>query len=89
VEPHGNAKPSTEADARSHRDSSSRRTSETVPASRAVLGLPLHLRGVLHASVISVQAPQPPQLEPQWSTWIVIIAVLFLIAVFAFYFYVH
>jgi hypothetical protein len=35
------------------------------------------------------QAPQPPQLEPQWSTWIVIIAVLFLIAVFAFYFYVH
>jgi hypothetical protein len=37
----------------------------------------------------SFQAPQPPQLEPQWSTWIVIIAVLFLIAVFAFYFYVH
>jgi hypothetical protein len=31
--------------------------------------------------------PRPPQLSPQWSTWIVIVAILFLISVFAFYFY--
>jgi hypothetical protein len=31
--------------------------------------------------------PRPPQLGPQWSIWIVIVAILFLISVFAFYFY--
>jgi hypothetical protein len=29
----------------------------------------------------------PPRLGPQWSTWIVIVATLFLIAVSTFYFY--
>jgi len=29
----------------------------------------------------------PPRLGPQWSVWIVIVAVLFLLAVFAFYYY--
>jgi hypothetical protein len=31
-----------------------------------------------------IQSPGPPQLGPQWSTWIVLVAVLFLIAVAAF-----
>jgi hypothetical protein len=31
--------------------------------------------------------PPPPRLGPQWSAWIVIVAVLFLVAVFAFYFF--
>jgi hypothetical protein len=33
------------------------------------------------------QPSQPPQLGPQWSTWIVIVAVMFLAAVFGFYYY--
>lgn len=32
-------------------------------------------------------SPSAPNLGPQWSTWIVIVAVLFLVVVFAFYFY--
>ena len=32
--------------------------------------------------------PGPPKLEPRWSAWIVIVAILFLVAVFAFYLYV-
>jgi hypothetical protein len=32
---------------------------------------------------------RPPQLGPQWSVGIVIVAVLFLVCVFAFYFYVR
>jgi len=35
------------------------------------------------------QPPPPPRLGPEWSTWIVIIAIMFFIAVFAFYFYVR
>jgi hypothetical protein len=35
------------------------------------------------------QPPPPPRLGPPWSAWIVIVAVLFLIAVFAFYFLVR
>ena len=39
----------------------------------------------------SFQVPPaaPPSLGPQWSTWIVIVAVVFLLAVLAFYLYVH
>jgi len=29
----------------------------------------------------------PPTLGPEWSVWIVLVAVLFLIAVFAFYYF--
>jgi hypothetical protein len=36
-----------------------------------------------------VQPAGPPQLGPQWSAWIMIVAILFLAAVFAFYFYVR
>jgi hypothetical protein len=39
------------------------------------------------AQPFSFQSPGPPQLGQQWSAWIVVVAVLFLIAVFAFYFY--
>ena len=35
------------------------------------------------------QPPPPPRLGPQWSAWIVIVAVLFLVAVSAFYFFVR
>jgi hypothetical protein len=35
------------------------------------------------------QPPPPPRLGPQWSAWIVIVAILFLIAVLAFYFFVR
>jgi hypothetical protein len=35
-----------------------------------------------------VPRPAPPMLGPQWSAWIVIVAILFLVAVFAFYVYV-
>ena len=35
-----------------------------------------------------VPQPAPPTLGPQWSAWIMIVAILFLIAVFAFYAYV-
>jgi hypothetical protein len=39
--------------------------------------------------VMSTYLPRssPPRLGPQWSGWIVIVAVLFLLAVFAFYYY--
>jgi hypothetical protein len=35
------------------------------------------------------QPPPPPRLGPEWSAGIVIVAVLFLLAVFGFYFYVR
>jgi hypothetical protein len=34
-----------------------------------------------------VPSPGPPRLGPEWSTLIVIVAILFLLAVWAFYFY--
>jgi hypothetical protein len=37
----------------------------------------------------SALSPQPPRLEPQLSGLIVIVAILFLVAVFAFYFYMR
>jgi len=37
------------------------------------------------AESFPVPSSSPPQLGPQWSTWIIIVAILFLIAVFAFY----
>jgi hypothetical protein len=34
------------------------------------------------------QPPPPPRLGPQWSGWIVIVAILFLLAIVAFYVFV-
>ena len=31
----------------------------------------------------------PPRLDPGWSNWIIVVAVMFLAAVFAFYYFVR
>jgi len=36
-----------------------------------------------------VPPSSPPSLGPQWSVWIIIVAIIFLMAVLAFYLYVH
>jgi hypothetical protein len=43
---------------------------------------------VVMPQMFPVQSPSP-RLDPQWSSWILIVAVLFLVAVFLFYFYVR
>ena len=37
----------------------------------------------------SLRPPGPPQLSPDWSMWIMIVAVLFIVSVIMFYAYVH
>ena len=45
------------------------------------------LRGFLMPGPFSLKAPGPPNLGPEWSIWIMVVAVLFLIAVAMFYIY--
>ena len=37
----------------------------------------------------SLRPPGPPRLSPDWSIWIMIVAVLFIVAVIMFYVYVR
>jgi hypothetical protein len=38
--------------------------------------------------LFSLRPPGPPQLGPDWSVWIMIVAVLFIVSVIMFYVYV-